>query len=72
MLQRLDRYLVYFQHYLMGKEFIPLEVEFMVSDTIELVRPRLKRVKTFQAAHQALIKVYSRRMRFSRKRLGKE
>merc|ERR1712062_405388 len=48
--KRLDRFLLYFQKYYLSKEYIPLDVEFMICDTFDAIRPKLKRYMTFSEA----------------------
>jgi regulator of nonsense transcripts 2 len=49
---RLDHFLVFFQGYVLckDKEAMPLDVDFMISDTLEALRPQLKRFETFAEA----------------------
>eukprot|EP01088_Endostelium_zonatum_P019867 TRINITY_DN706_c4_g1_i1.p1 TRINITY_DN706_c4_g1~~TRINITY_DN706_c4_g1_i1.p1 ORF type:complete len:1562 (-),score=626.65 TRINITY_DN706_c4_g1_i1:240-4925(-) len=52
--RRLDRFLVFFQHYIYGKEFLGLETQFMVEDLLDVLRPASSgwngRVKTAEEA----------------------
>jgi len=41
--KKLDRFLVYFQRYILTKQLIPMDVEFMLSDCLESLRPGLVR-----------------------------
>jgi regulator of nonsense transcripts 2 len=47
---KLDRYLVYFQRYILSKGSLPMDVEFDVQDLLEFLRPRLSRMTTFEEA----------------------
>lgn len=48
--KRLDRFLVYFQRYYLSKQYVPIDIEFMVSDAMESLRPKLQRYQTFEEA----------------------
>ncbi|THV02346.1 ARM repeat-containing protein [Dendrothele bispora CBS 962.96] len=39
--KKLDNFLVFFQYYIHCKDDLPMDVEFMVSDSLEAVRPKL-------------------------------
>ena len=43
---------------MLAKEFLPLDIEFMVSDALEMLRPKLDRAKNFADAHAAMLKVF--------------
>ena len=47
---KLDRFLAYFQRYMLAKPALPLDQAFDVADLFALLRPRLKRHATFQEA----------------------
>ncbi|KAM0751324.1 ARM repeat-containing protein [Meredithblackwellia eburnea MCA 4105] len=50
--KKLDNFVVFFQMYILAKKSIPMDVEFMVSDTFEQLRPKLVLFKEFaDAAH---------------------
>lgn len=57
--KKLDRYLVYFQRYILSKSYIPMDVDFMISDTLEALRPNLlnTRFSSFEQANQEVIKL---------------
>jgi len=56
--RRLDSYLTYFQCYLFSKKQPPpLEVENLVLDTFELLRPRLVLFTTPQEAYEAALEL---------------
>ena len=54
--KRLDAFLVFFQCYLFSKrQPLPLEVEHLVQDCIEMLRPDLEMYKTQQEAYEAAL-----------------
>lgn len=56
--KRLDAFLVFFQCYLFSKrQPLPLEVEHLVQDCVEQLRPELEMYKTPQEAHEAALKL---------------
>ncbi|KAF8483178.1 ARM repeat-containing protein [Gautieria morchelliformis] len=48
--KKLDNFLTFFQLYTLCKGLLPMDVEFMLSDSLEAVRPQLVRFKTFEEA----------------------
>ncbi|GAA6010941.1 hypothetical protein JCM10207_004002 [Rhodosporidiobolus poonsookiae] len=48
--KKLDNFLVFFQMYVLAKGSLPMDVGFMYSDTLEALRPKLARFKTFPEA----------------------
>ncbi|KAK9806738.1 hypothetical protein WJX72_000988 [[Myrmecia] bisecta] len=52
--RRLDRFLLYFQRYVLAKPMLPLDVEFDVQDLLEHLRPALQRFETFAEAVDAV------------------
>lgn len=54
---KLDKFLVYFQYYILCKdaESMPLEIGFAIDDTLERLKPGFKRVRDFAEAEQMLI-----------------
>ncbi|KAG8952403.1 hypothetical protein FRC03_012156 [Tulasnella sp. 419] len=52
--KRLDTFLVYFQYYILCKDPLPMEVDFMLTDTLEALRHDLKRFKTVEEAATAV------------------
>ncbi len=48
--KKLDKFLLYFQRYVLGKTKVPMDVEFMLSDTLEALRPNLIRCQTYEEA----------------------
>jgi regulator of nonsense transcripts 2 len=58
--ERLDRFLVYFERYLFIKVALPLEIEFVVSELFEKLRPDRKRIVSYEAAHAAVLAIEHR------------
>jgi len=54
---KLDVYLTYFQRYLLSKIKMPSEVEFMVQDTIDMLRPKFVYYKTYDEAKKEVEKI---------------
>ena len=54
--KKLDKYLLYFQKYILSRSSISMDVEFMISDTLELLRPNLLRFTSIQDAIDAIKK----------------
>ncbi|KAJ9123167.1 hypothetical protein QFC22_001360 [Naganishia vaughanmartiniae] len=52
--KKLDQFLIVFQAYVLCKAELPMDVEFMVSDTLEMLRPKTAPFKTFQEAAVAI------------------
>ncbi|KAJ6625539.1 armadillo-type protein [Mycena sp. CBHHK59/15] len=52
--KKLDNFLVFFQYYVHCKEDIPMDVDFMLTDSLEAVRPRLEMAKTLEDAANAV------------------
>jgi regulator of nonsense transcripts 2 len=55
--KRLDKFLAYFQRYILSKSRIPMDVEFMISDCFEALRPNLIRYQTYEQACEAVTKL---------------
>ena len=55
--RKLDDFLVYFQRYLLAKSALPMDVEFDVQDLFDLLRPKLVRLLTFDAAHAECLRL---------------
>jgi len=47
--KKLDRFLAY-QRYYLAKSFIPMDIEYMVADTFDTIKPKLARYTTLQQA----------------------
>ncbi|KAJ6587022.1 transcription factor [Mycena vulgaris] len=52
--KKLDNFLVFFQYYVHCKDAIPMDVDFMLSDSLEAVRPKMELVKTLEEAANAV------------------
>ncbi|GAW05433.1 ARM repeat-containing protein [Lentinula edodes] len=48
--KKLDNFLVFFQYYVHCKDPLPMDVDFMLSDSFEAVRPKFKMSKTVEDA----------------------
>ncbi|KAG6879667.1 hypothetical protein C0992_013203 [Termitomyces sp. T32_za158] len=57
--RKLDNFLVFFQYYIHCKDPLPLDVDFMVSDSFEAVRPKLQLAKTIEEAAVAVDEMFS-------------
>ncbi|KAG6555992.1 hypothetical protein Mapa_001932 [Marchantia paleacea] len=65
--RRLDRFLLYFQRYVLSKGVIPLDVEFDLQDLFADLRPKMVRFSTFDEANQALLELEEREKNMSEK-----
>ncbi|KAJ7096222.1 armadillo-type protein [Mycena epipterygia] len=52
--KKLDNFLVFFQYYVHCKDDIPMDVDFMLSDSLEAVRPKLELAKSLEEAATAV------------------
>ncbi|KAK1225711.1 mRNA decay protein [Marasmius sp. AFHP31] len=52
--KKLDNFLVFFQYYIYCKNELPMDVEFMLSDSLEAIRPKLQLVKNLEEAALAV------------------
>lgn len=52
--KKLDQFLTIFQVYVACKKDAPMDVEFMISDTFDAIRPELRPFKTFEEAGAAV------------------
>ncbi|GAA5932084.1 hypothetical protein JCM1841_006860 [Sporobolomyces salmonicolor] len=52
--KKLDNFLVFFQMYVLSKGTLPMDVGFIYSDTLELLRPKMALFKTFPEAAVAV------------------
>ncbi|GLB37513.1 putative up-frameshift suppressor 2 [Lyophyllum shimeji] len=57
--KKLDNFLVFFQYYIHCKDPMPMDVDFMVSDSLEAVRPKLQVAKTIEEAAIAVDEMFS-------------
>ncbi|KAF9379387.1 hypothetical protein CPB97_008981, partial [Podila verticillata] len=51
---KLDSFLVLFQMYILAKETVPLEIEYMIEDTFTELRPKLRRFQLYEEAVAAV------------------
>ncbi|KAJ7072238.1 ARM repeat-containing protein [Mycena amicta] len=52
--KKLDNFLVFFQYYVRCKDNLPMDVDFMLSDSLEAVRPKLEMPKSLEEAASAV------------------
>ncbi|KAF5321012.1 hypothetical protein D9619_001892 [Psilocybe cf. subviscida] len=57
--KKLDNFLTFFQYYIHCKEPLPMDVDFMVSDSLEAVRPKLEITKTLEQAAIAVDEMFN-------------
>ncbi|GAB5369539.1 hypothetical protein AAMO2058_001413700 [Amorphochlora amoebiformis] len=52
--KRLERFLVFFQRYLFLKRFIPVSIEFLVTEMLEKISPKLRRLRNLEEAEKKI------------------
>ncbi|KAM6502194.1 ARM repeat-containing protein [Amanita muscaria] len=57
--KKLDSFLTFLQYYIYTKDTLPMDVDFMVSDSVEAVRPKLIWTKTVEEAAVAVDEMFS-------------
>lgn len=57
--RKLDNFLVFFQYYVLCKEDLPMDVDFMLSDSIEAIRPKMTMYKTIEEAAVAVDEMFN-------------
>lgn len=57
--RKLDNFLVFFQYYVLCKEDLPMDVDFMLSDSIEAIRPKMSMYKTIEEAAVAVDEMFN-------------
>ncbi|KAI8994050.1 ARM repeat-containing protein [Trametes punicea] len=57
--KKLDNFLIFFQMYILSKEPLPMDVEFMLSDSLEAVRPKLVMFKSYEEAATAVDEMFA-------------
>lgn len=57
--RKLDNFLVFFQYYVLCKEDLPMDVDFMLSDSIEAIRPKMMMYKTIEEAAVAVDEMFN-------------
>ncbi|CCL99869.1 uncharacterized protein FIBRA_01894 [Fibroporia radiculosa] len=58
-LKKLDGFLTFFQLYVLCKASLPMDVEFMLTDSLEAVRPKLTMFKSFDEAVVAVDEMFN-------------
>ncbi|KAH3763773.1 regulator of nonsense transcripts UPF2 [Pelomyxa schiedti] len=67
---KLDKFLAFFQRYLLSKISLPMDVEFMVMDMLEALRPQMMRVTTVEEAEKLIQQVDAEYQQHLAKRAG--
>ncbi|KAH9832305.1 ARM repeat-containing protein [Rhodofomes roseus] len=57
--KKLDNLLTFFQFYVLCKDSLPMDVEFMLTDSLEAVRPKMSVYKTFEEAAVAVEEMFN-------------
>ncbi|KAF8557593.1 ARM repeat-containing protein [Imleria badia] len=57
--RKLDNFLVFFQYYVLCKNELPMDVDFMLSDSLEAIRPKLPMPKTIEEAAAAVDDIFN-------------
>ncbi|KAH7108193.1 ARM repeat-containing protein [Auriculariales sp. MPI-PUGE-AT-0066] len=57
--RKLDNFITFFQLYIFCKDRLPMDVEFMIIDTLEALRPKLVLFKTLEDAASAVDEMFS-------------
>ncbi|EKM54104.1 uncharacterized protein PHACADRAFT_257716 [Phanerochaete carnosa HHB-10118-sp] len=57
--KKLDNFLTFFQRYIHCKDPLPMDIEFMVSDSLEAIRPRMTLFKNFEEAALAVDEIFN-------------
>ncbi|KAG0706099.1 ARM repeat-containing protein [Suillus ampliporus] len=52
--RKLDNFVIFFQYYVLCKEDLPMDVDFMLSDSMEAIRPKMTMYKTIEEAAVAV------------------
>eukprot|EP00123_Amoebidium_parasiticum_P016187 comp23320_c0_seq2/m.38380 comp23320_c0_seq2/g.38380 ORF comp23320_c0_seq2/g.38380 comp23320_c0_seq2/m.38380 type:complete len:1223 (-) comp23320_c0_seq2:468-4136(-) len=56
--KKMDCFLIFFQRYILGKKQpLPLDIDFMIQDTFEMVRPQMTMHATYMDAQAAVLKL---------------
>ncbi|GBC04197.1 hypothetical protein RclHR1_05560017 [Rhizophagus clarus] len=56
-MKRLDDFLVFFQMYILTKQRLPMDIDFMVADLFEMLRPGMTMYKTYEEAAEEVDKM---------------
>eukprot|EP01018_Ginkgo_biloba_P009187 Gb_41555 [translate_table: standard] len=70
--RRLDKFLVYFQRYILSKGGIPLDIEFDLQDLFADLRPKMVRYSSFEEANAALTELEEQEWIVSSEKTGSE
>ncbi|CAA0811276.1 Regulator of nonsense transcripts UPF2 [Striga hermonthica] len=70
--RKLDRFLIYFQRYILSKVALPLDIEFDLQDLFVELRPNMTRYSSFEEVNNALIEFEERERRVLTERAHKE
>ncbi|KAH9972218.1 ARM repeat-containing protein [Russula compacta] len=57
--RKLDNFLIFFQYYLLCKEPMPMDVEFMVTDSLEAIRSKMGLLKNIEDAANAVDEMFA-------------
>ncbi|KAH7925540.1 ARM repeat-containing protein [Leucogyrophana mollusca] len=60
--KKLDNFLTFFQYYVLCKEELPMDVDFLLSDSLEALRPKLTLFKTLEEAALAVDEMFNAAM----------
>ncbi|CEP12054.1 hypothetical protein [Parasitella parasitica] len=52
--KKLDNFLTFFQMYVLSKNKPPMDVDFMITDTLEMLRPQLQVLSSYEEANEAV------------------
>ncbi|OAD02083.1 hypothetical protein MUCCIDRAFT_74058 [Mucor lusitanicus CBS 277.49] len=52
--KKLDNFLTFFQMYILSKNKPPMDVDFMITDTLEMLRPQLQILTSYEEANEAV------------------
>lgn len=53
----IDKFLIFFQKYILSKSYIPMNVEFQILDLFDVLSPNLKKFHTYKEAQEACNRV---------------
>ncbi|KAH9311222.1 hypothetical protein KI387_026257, partial [Taxus chinensis] len=70
--RRLDKFLVYFQRYILSKGGVPLDVEFDLQDLFADLRPKMIRYSSLEEADAAITKLEEQEWNVVPERIGNE
>ncbi|KAF8843012.1 ARM repeat-containing protein [Paxillus ammoniavirescens] len=60
--RKLDNFLMFFQYYVLCKEELPMDVDFMLSDSLEAIRPKFTMPKSVEEAGMAVDEMFNTAM----------